>query len=159
MLTPAQQALLKADANATQPAMVAAENWPGLANYYNTLHVVFTVWKTLVPLTKVGDAMDSTEVIALTPTNLTTLQVFAQYAPEGINASLPDRRAAFDKIFLGTNGAKTRAALLILWKRLAKNGEKVLADISGGNGLNATPALLTFEGDLAPDDIRLAVQS
>ena len=103
----------------------------------------FTVWKTNVPITTVGDNFIGTELSGLSSLNQTRLQTIAQFSLNGINPSLADRRAFFDDVFSGAGGALTRAKLLILWKRTANRVEKIL---STGTGTDAAPATMGYEG-------------
>ena len=115
---------------------------------------VFTVWKTSVPTKDVGQAINSTELSGLTTANTSRLQVLEQFSGGSFNPSRADTRAGFDSIFSGAGGALTRTALLALWKRSAKVIEKVLAT---GTGTDATPATLTFEGDISYQDRKSVV--
>ena len=118
----------------------------------------FTVWKTHVLISEIGDAMISTEVSGLTTANLNRLMVFAAYnANSTMNPSLVDRRAGFDDVFNGAGGAGTRARLLVLWKRLATRVEKIL--VASGTGSDASPAILGFEGAISKDDVEDARNS
>jgi len=110
----------------------------------------FTVWKTQVPITVVGDNIVATELAGLSSLNATRLQTIALFSGTGVNPSLADRRAFFDDVFSGAGGVLTRAKLLALWKRLAKRAEKLF---STGTGSDADPATLTFEGDLSYQDV------
>ena len=116
----------------------------------------FTVWKSLVPLNQVGMAFDFAAVAGLTTADSTRIQVMFQISPQGINAYLADRRAAFDTIFSGVSGNSTRTALAALWRRLATRAEKLFANTAGGNGADATPATLVQEGALSLADVLAA---
>lgn len=116
----------------------------------------FIVWKTRVSINKVGDNINGTELAGLTSLNVTRLQTIALYSPDGVNPSLTDRRQFFDDIFSGAGGAVTRASLLALWKRSATRGEKLFAT---GTGSDASPATLTFEGNLTVADVETARNS
>lgn len=107
----------------------------------------FIVWKTKVQIDDIGDAINSAELAGLSTLNSTRLQTLVQLSGRGVNPSLANRRAFFDDIFSGSGGTQTRAALLILWKRLATYGEKILK--AGGTGTDASPATLGFEGTLS----------
>ena len=109
----------------------------------------FTVWKTNVSITAVGDKINGTELAGLSSLNTTRLQVVIQLSPSGINPALADRRQFFDDIFSGAGGTTTRANLLALWKRTASRAEKALAT---GTGSDASPATLTWEGALQETD-------
>ena len=113
----------------------------------------FTVWKTNVLVREIGDNFVGTELSGLSSLNHTRLQTVAIFSTEGVNPSLPDRRAMFDDIFSGAGGAGTRAKLLILWKRLATRFEKLYAT---GTGSDVVPATMILEGKLSYFDVELA---
>jgi hypothetical protein len=149
-LTSGQRATLKADivakSAAGQPlqALVAAGDWDGVAAYYNaTASPSFTVWKSNVSINEVGRNFNATELAGLTTANLTRLQTLAMFLASGVNPSLAGIRQFFDDVFSGAGGALTRAALLILWKRLAFRIEQLFAT---GTGTDASPAILVLEG-------------
>lgn len=156
-LTSAQLATLKADIQADSTLNAKPNNPDGntdIANAYNAnASPLFTVWKTNVTITRVGDAFNGTELAGLTTANQTRLQTIAQFSPMGVNPSLADRRQFFDDVFSGAGGTTTRANLLALWKRLARRGEKLFAT---GTGSDASPATLTFEGVLTYQDVSQA---
>ena len=113
-LTPQQLATLKADILA-DPALNAfpnnADGNTAIANAYNqNASPAFTVWKTNVSITAIGDKFNGAELGGLTSANQTRLQTIAQYSPMGVNPSLADRRQFFDDIFSGAGGAVTRPA-------------------------------------------------
>lgn len=86
----------------------------------------------------------------MTTANHTRLQTVAQWLPGGYNAALPDIRAMFNDIWSGAGGTSTRNALLVLWKRLARRGEKLYAS---GTGTDTVPSTLTFEGPISATDV------
>ena len=116
----------------------------------------FTVWKTLVPLSDVFSAINGGELEALTTAESSRMQVIALFSVEGVNPSRADTRALFDGIFGGAGGTFTRPALLVLWKRIATEGEQIFAT---GTGTDLAPATLTFEGELTPSDVHMARNS
>jgi hypothetical protein len=164
LLTPAQQATLKAHiaANVNQVSFggvntainAIPNNDDGhfaIAAWYNLqASPDFTVWKTNVPINQIGDKINGTELAGLSTLNNTRLQTAVVLASGGFNPSLVDRRAFFDDIFSGAGGTTTRANLLILWKRLCSNIEKLFAS---GTGSNAAPATLVVEGTVSYQDI------
>lgn len=168
-LTPTQLTTLKADIAANANTIPAGRPFAGtainalpnnsdanaeIALWYNgDASPSFTVWKTSVSLGAIGNAMNATEVAGLTSLNLDRLNILATFSNGGIDPSKSDRRAAFDDIFSGAGGATTRAALLILWKRLAKWIEKLFAT---GTGSDASPATLVYEGSIIGNDVELA---
>lgn len=113
----------------------------------------FVVWKTNVSITEVGDNINGTELAGLSSLNTTRLQAVIMLSQGGINPTLGDRRKFFDDIFSGTGGALTRASLLALWKRTATRAERLFAT---GNGLDATPGVLVFEGALSVAQVQAA---
>lgn len=158
-LTTAQRATLKAyvQANGALNSAWLAGNMAELERHFNALAVPdFTVWKTNVPIADVGMRINGAELGGLTQVNNVRLQTIALYLAAGVNPSLADHRAFFDDIFSGSGGVNTRAALLILWKRLATNAEKLF---STGTGSNAVPATLSHEGYLSDGEIQAAMQS
>ncbi len=110
----------------------------------------FTVWRTNVTVTQVGDNINATELAGLTTLNATRLQTIAMFSASGINASKADRRQFFDDVFSGAGGTITRPLLLALWKRFANRIEKILAT---GTGTDASPATMGFEGTISPQDV------
>ena len=99
----------------------------------------FTIWKSSVTVAQVGEGMNSNEVGGLTTANSTRLQVMASYSGGAFDPSRADTRAGFDGIFSGAGGTLTRAALLVLYKRLANHLEKLF---STGTGTDASPATM-----------------
>ena len=164
MLTPAQLATLKAailaDAvlnaypNTTDGAYDMA-NTPGMG-LQAPAAPVFTVWKSNVGITDIGNNFVATELAGLSSLNATRLQTIALYSPNGINPAMADRRAFFDDIYSGAGGTGTRAKLLILWKRLANKLEKIFAT---GTGSDASPATMTIEGVISYQDVLAARNS
>lgn len=155
--TLAQNLLIKA-AILADPALAAQPNtYSGNAAIRDALHLqaapAFTVWKSRVPITEVGDNFAGTELASLQATSQDRLRTIAMYSDSGINPSLSDRRAFFDDIFSGPSGVLTRAKLLILWKRLSSRLEKILAT---GTGTDAAPATLGYEGTITPDELETA---
>jgi hypothetical protein len=114
----------------------------------------FTVWKTAVSNEDIGNAMNGTEIAGLSSLNMQRLQVLSAYSNGTQNPSRADRRAAFDAAFSGAGGTITRAALLILWKRLATRLEKIFAT---GTGSNASPATLVVEGAISGQEVNDAM--
>lgn len=159
-LTTAQTVTLKAAILAeTDPTFVAlrtAGATGAMADWFNQAST-FTVWRTSVPISEIGDAVIATELVGLTALNLQRLQALTgDLAAGSINASIADRRSGFDQVFSGAGGAGTRAALLVLWKRLALRIEKLYAT---GTGTNATPGTVVYEGTIRDADFVLAFYS
>ena len=160
MLTPAQMATLKANIIADAAFNGLPLNTDGavtIANAYNLAAApAFTVWKTNVPIVEVGRAFNGAELAGLTTGNQTRLQTIAQYLSAGVNPSLIDNRQFFDDVFSGAGGNTTRPKLLTLWKRLALRIEKLFAT---GTGSDASPATLTWEGQISYADVEAARNS
>jgi hypothetical protein len=154
-LTTAQKATLKAaiTANTTWAAYpMTGDGYFDLARELNKeASPAFVVWRTSVSVTETGKAFNGAEWAGMTSANHTRLQTVAQFSAAGYNAALADIRAMFNDIWSGAGGAITRASLLMIWKRNAKYGEKIL---STGTGSDASPATMGFEGDLTDTDVR-----
>lgn len=118
-----------------------------------TASPAFTVWKTEVSRNEVGKAFVATALSSITTGNNDKLNNFAAWN-ETINPSRADQRQFFDDVFSVAAGASTRAALLVLWKRLATVAEKLLAT---GTGSDAVPASTTFEGTLSYSEVSFAM--
>lgn len=157
MLTNAQLQTLKTAINADQALASQPMTSAGAQVISDAMNApaspVWTVWKTNVSITTVGDSINGTELAGLTSLNVTRLQAIAQYSPGGVNPSLADRRQFFDDIFSGSGGTTTRANLATLWKRSATRGEKLYTT---GTGSAASPATLTFEGGISSADVQQA---
>lgn len=157
-LTPAQLTTLKAAILAeTTPALVTlrqANDEQGMADFYNG-NSTFIVWKSAVTIQETGQVFNGAEWAGMTSGNHTRLQTVAQYL-SAYKPGLADIRAMFNDIWGGAGGALTRAALLVLWKRFATRGERVFAT---GNGLDATPGALTFEGSITAQNISDALRA
>ena len=158
-LTPAQYQALKT-AILADPILAAlprnSDSDVAIANALNLNATPnFTVWKTSVSVTQIGDNFVGSELAGLTTANQTRLQTIALYSPI-VNPSLVDRRAFFDDVFSGTGGQQTRTKLLVLWKRLATRFEKIYAV---GTGSDASPATLVIEGILDPQEVDIALNS
>jgi hypothetical protein len=70
-----------------------------------------------------------------------------------VNPGLPSIVAAFNDIFSGAGGAPNRTHIDAMSKRSATRGEKIFAT---GVGTDASPATLTFEGNLVYQDVQAA---
>lgn len=99
----------------------------------------FTIWRRRVFLAEIATKLNGTELAGLSSLNHTRLQTVITLlnASGGMDASVTDMRQFFDDIFSGAGGTNTRASLLILWKKLATNIQKLF---STGTGSNAVPA-------------------
>ncbi len=158
-LTNAQLLVLKAAIAAeTTPAFVAfrqAGDKGSMAAWYNGSHPTFIVWKGSVTIRETGQAFNGSEWAGMTSANHTRLQTVAQYLMT-YSPAVPGTRAMFDDIWSGAGGTSTRAALLVLWKRPARQVEKLYAS---GTGSDASPATLVFEGAITSSDINDALEA
>ncbi len=157
-LSPAQKVTLKAAIAAeTTPAFVTLRqvgDEQGMAEFYNTAST-FTVWKSSVTITETGRVFNGAEWAGMTGANHTRLQTVAQYL-SSYQPALADIRAMFNDIWSGAGGVLTRAALLLLWKRLATRGERIFAT---GTGTDVVPGLLVLEGQVTAQNISDALRS
>jgi hypothetical protein len=154
-LTTAQKQTLKADIEASADAAVIAarnaQDWDAMAALYNAIaSPAFTVWKSLVSIGDIGKAFNSSELGSRTSLENTRLQTLAIYHSAGLNPSIASNRQFFDDIFSAAGGVQTRAALLALYKRLARRIEKLFAT---GTGSDGSPATLGFEGTVNSQDV------
>jgi len=160
MLTAPQKTQLKAYIDASSDLTVYPNTIAGNTEIARLLNLdaapPFIVWKSIVPIGDVGRAFDAAELAGLTAINHTRLQTLAIYLAGGVTPGLASVRAFFDDIFSGAGGTKTRAALLVLWKRAATRGETVFAT---GTGTEATPGTLVVEGALSVTDVEEARNS
>jgi len=152
-LTPAQNTTLKNYINA-DPTLSAYPNTPdgntNMCNQQLNLNAVpvFVVWKTNLTLTQTGEAFNGSEWGALTTANVSRLQSVADYFQNGYSAADDDVRTIFNEIF--SIGGVTKTNLLVLWKRSALLGEKILAV---GTGTDAVPAKMSYVGNLSANDV------
>lgn len=158
-LTPAQLATLKAAILAeTDPTFVAYRdtgNNGGMLLWFNeAASPAFTVWRTAVTRREVtAEGFDYTQV-----DNLTNGQARIWdwlFDSGSMNPADPGVRAGIAETWKGT-AAKVAVQTFVLTKckRSALRVEKLFAT---GAGSDATPATMTYEGNLSIDDIRAAV--
>lgn len=176
-LTNGQLATLKTNIAANTATIPAGQPWTGgfagvqvnavpnttdgnvaIAGWYNLqASPNFTAWKKLVTVTEIGDNINGAELAGLTTANHTRLQTVSILSAGGVNPSLADRRAFFDDIFSGAGGATTRANLLVLWKRLASNLQKLFSTGTGSDASPATTAAnITDATTLTNDEVQAA---
>jgi len=108
----------------------------------------FIVWKTDLTLTQTGEVFNGSEWASLTTANVSRLQSVADFFQQGYSAADDDVRQIFNDIF--SIGGVTKANLLVLWKRAALLGEKILAV---GTGTDAVPAKMSYVGSLSEADV------
>jgi len=149
-LTTSQFATLKAYALADPTAanFITNGNDPQLAEWFNAPSTKI-VWRSLVPVSEVGQSFEATELNGLTSLNNDRLGTFALWNPAGATPARVDHRAFFSSIFSGAGGATTRGRLDTLWRRFATRAEAALAT---GTGTTQDPAVLVWEGTLSTND-------
>ncbi|MEY4635657.1 MAG: hypothetical protein RJA55_1455 [Acidobacteriota bacterium] len=156
-LTTAQLATLKADilADPTLAALAAAKSYGPIATAYNQpASPSYTLWRTNVTCQETTDAWVGTDIDVMSALNMQRLQMLLASGPV-CNMSRADRRAWAENPF-GTNvNNASRVAMRAIWKRLATRGEKLFAS---GTGSDASPAVPTFEGNVADGDVEAALK-
>lgn len=169
-LTSAQRVTVAADllspANAAAVgAWLAARDDASIAIWYNTLTAAFWVWRTSVSKSEIvqSTSVDGTTFNWTGAGFITRAQGERDAWREQFdvvqgtcNPSLANVRQAFADIFSGATAPApaNRVHIQTVCRRLARRVEQLLAT---GTGTAASPALLGYEGDIAPDDIRQAL--
>lgn len=159
-LSSAQYVILKADIEADPVLNAFPNNSDGafaIAQAYNLqASPDWTVWKSRVTISEIGDAFDGGELANRTTADTNRLAAMEQHSKNGIEPSRPDRRAFYDDIFSASGGSLTRAALLVLYRRLSTRVEQLF---SVGTGSTVLPATMSFEGNLSYQDVQVARNS
>jgi hypothetical protein len=154
-LSPSQQSTLRTLVLAEPSLATARQNGDdqAIANWLNANALPdHWVYKSSVTNEEIGDAMNGTEIAGLASLAMQRAQMLANYSNGTQNPSRFDRRDAFARIFSGAGGATTRAALEVLWRRLASVAEKALATGAGSTG---SPATAGWEGKITPEQASL----
>lgn len=138
--------LVQADPIAT--ALANAADDVGLAAWLNTGDATYTVWRTDVTIDECNAVIVWTEVDGLTAGKAGIWEWMKSLAV--LNASRANIRQGILDAF--ASATATRTALTALAKRLASRAEKALAS---GTGTNASPATLTWEGQITYADASL----
>lgn len=138
--------LVQADPIAT--ALANAADDVGLAAWLNTGDATYTVWRTDVTIDECNAVIVWTEVDGLTAGKARIWEWMKSLAV--LNASRANIRQGILDAF--ASATATRTALTALAKRLASRAEKALAS---GTGTNASPATLTWEGQITYADASL----
>ena len=158
-LTPAQLQTLKAAILAeTTPAFVAfraAGDKFSMAAWYNGASTT-VVWKTSVSKAEIiqSPAFDWTRVDNL---SVGKARIWDEMFSVGnINSASANIRAGIDATWVGTQAdLNVRAAVYAACKRFASRVEKLFV---AGTGTDASPAVLTFEGNVSSSDIGEALE-
>jgi len=162
MLTPAQMATMKANILATPALNAQPNNSDGaffIANYYNqTASPAFIVWRSLVLQDDVMlNGFDWARVDNLSAGKARIWEWMFDNESRAFNPSQPNTRAGIDAVWVGTQAdLDVRAAVYVRCKRSATRGEQLLAS---GTGSDATPATMSFEGQLSYQDVQNARNS
>lgn len=138
--------LVQADPIAT--ALANAADDVGLAAWLNTGDATYTVWRTDVTIDECNAVIVWTEVDGLTAGKARIWEWMKSLAV--LNASRANIRQGILDAF--ASATATRTALTALSKRLASRAEKALAS---GTGTNASPATMTWEGQITYVDASL----
>lgn len=158
-LTPTQKATLHSDmiSRPELATMIANGDDIGLAEFYNTpVTPSFVVWKTIVTQEEYQSEQSPSSTyfnwsgtggyIARSQGERDAWRVM--FVSGSVNPSKPNVITAFNDIFSGTGAGavNNRSHLLAMSKRNANLIEKLLAV---GTGTDASPATITFEGNLS----------
>lgn len=162
-LTDAQLTTLKADiegnSNQTVIDALAAGAHNTIAAWYNgTASPDFYVYRTLVPIDEVSEAIELDDIANMTTGDNEKLKTFYSIRQGGVFASKASDRAGFDDIFSAAAGDDSQQALIALWKRLATEAEKLFS-AGAGVGSIGDPADAVVEGALASGQITAALNS
>lgn len=159
-LTPAQLTTLKA-AILADPVLAAypagaASSYPIAAALNLDAEPAFIVWRTDVPIDDImRNGMDWARVDNLSVGKARIWDWMGRLGT--LDASKPNIRAGIDATWVGTAAdLAVRAIVYAHCKRKATRAEKLFADTTNGNGADATPATMTFEGPLTPDEVQQA---
>lgn len=160
VLTPAQQATLKADILA-DPVLSAYPSttdgaWDIAAKYNKVSAPAFYVWRTDVPADEImRNGMDWTQVDNL---SVGKARIWDWLTKLGtINASKTNVRAGIDACWVGTAPMlAVRTAIYLHLNRAATRFEKLFAT---GTGTTVSPATMTLEGSVNYQDVEAARNS
>lgn len=161
-LTPAQLQTLKTDieSNTDQTvidALAAGANNAIAAWYNQTASPDYYVYKNVVPINEVSAAIELDDVANMTTGDNEKLKTFyALRTQSGVFASKQSEREGFDDIFSAAAGDDSQQALIVLWRRLASNAEKLFAT---GTGTSGDPSVMAVDGAISLQDVRDALAS
>lgn len=111
----------------------------------------FLVWRTAIPAAELIQAMVWTEYIGRSNAERDAWRFLTNQGT--INAADTNVRQGISDMFSGPTGQSTRENLLALGKRTATRAEALFAT---GTGSDASPGMLTFEGNLTYQDVSAA---
>lgn len=127
----------------------------GIATAMSAIQPTFFVYKSQASTPGLGLVISYVAFAAVTAANQQQWMYFLQMNPVSYDPSRADIQSFMANTWsgaLGGEGATTRAALVAYGIRQATRTEMVLK--TGGNGAQATPATLTYEGSLTLDNVR-----
>lgn len=168
-LTAAQNLAIKNDILASPDLNAVPATYDGayaLADLYNAVAVPdFFVWKTRLHEQEITSLKSSENTTWSWPTFIGR-SVSEQNGWERmfngtytVNPSLLQVRVGMDDIFSGGTGAAQRTHINAISKEKATRIEKLLADVTNGNGAIATPATRVFFGKITPQEVYAARNS
>ena len=139
------------------PALNAFPNTPdgnfALADVMNapSQNPAIIVWRTQILSSELIANMVWTEYIARTAAERDAWRFLTEQG--SIDASSPNVRQGIQDMFSGAGGATTRAQLIEIAKRTARQIEALYAV---GAGTDQNPATLTFQGTITYEDVTAA---
>lgn len=157
MLTPSQQTALVANILLDPVLALAPHNSDGaieVANAYSALATpVHTVWATGVPGMDLLKGLNWSEYISRSAGEREALALMTRMT--AVNFGNVNIRDGILNAFSGVGAAPVaaRASLFAIGQRSSKRAEKLFAT---GTGTPASPATMTFEGNLTPADVAQA---
>ena len=159
MFSNQQLSILKtAIAAETDPTFVSLRNAgsTGLMAEWLNGPSTFTVWRTAVPQDEImQNGFDWVQVDNLSVGKARIWEWLFSNDNRTMNPSKPNVRAGIDECWKGTSAMlAVRAAIYVHCKRVATRAEKVFAT---GVGTDASPATLSWEGQVSDYDVVRAV--
>lgn len=159
-LTTAQLQTLAADIAAQTDSEFVGYRTNGndaaMAGWYNVL-TSFVARRKMVLSSEIGPVLNYVAVSNLTTANRDRATTFIVLNPASF-APTSDVESYWDTTFggtLGGQGQATRDALMALWRRTVKRGERIYCT---GTGTSAAPGTLGPEGDITSDNISQALR-
>lgn len=137
----------------TCAALAAAADDTGLAAWFNaTPEPSYIVWRTSVPVDDImRNGMDWARVDNLTNGKARIWDWMGRLG--ALNCARPNIRAGIDATWVGTAAdLAVRSMVYTHCKRPATRAEKALAS---GTGSDASPAVMTYEGQISPAEASL----
>lgn len=156
-LTPAQQAVVKADIVANGDLNSLPNTLDGafaIAALYNAeASPAFYVWRQDIPASEVANAINLQNLADITDTDSARcVRMFDIRSSNGgtFHGDRLSDRTAFADVFSAAAGDETETAIALLWYRKATRIEKLLAL---GNNPGTEPLAKNVAADAGPDDL------